>query len=123
MFLQIKDIKHIEQGFCSDVWVMPQGWDLGGPGVPRGSIKFEHGHVAYQIDEKDERNRIQVKIITLGQTGDLGMRSKFQLQSQFQRFLYQTLCVFSQIKDIKRIEGIFILSPGSCPRVGLGGAW
>ena len=28
----------------------------------------------------------------------------FQLQSQFQRFLYQTLCVFSQIKDIKHIK-------------------
>ena len=26
---------------------------------------------------------------------------KFQLQSQFQRFLNQTLCVFSQMKDIK----------------------
>ena len=29
---------------------------------------------------------------------------KFQLQNQFQRFLYQTLCIFSQIKDIKHIE-------------------
>ena len=27
---------------------------------------------------------------------------KFQLQSQFQRFLNQTLCVFSHMKDIKR---------------------
>ena len=32
---------------------------------------------------------------------------KFQLQSQFQRFLYQTLCVFSQIKDMKQIEQNF----------------
>ena len=32
---------------------------------------------------------------------------KFQLQSQFQRILYQTLCVFSQIKDIKHIERDF----------------
>ena len=29
---------------------------------------------------------------------------KFQLQSQFQRFLNQTLCVFSQMKDIKHIR-------------------
>ena len=28
----------------------------------------------------------------------------FQLQSQFQRFLYQTLCVFSQMKDTKHIR-------------------
>ena len=39
-----------------------------------------------------------------------------QLQSQFQRFLYQTLCVFSQMKDTKHVRRIFILSPGSCPR-------
>ena len=38
-----------------------------------------------------------------------GQRSnmKFQLQSQFQRFLYQSLCVFSQIIDIKHIEQNF----------------
>ena len=29
---------------------------------------------------------------------------KFRLPSQFQRFLYQTLCVFSQIKERKHIE-------------------
>ena len=32
---------------------------------------------------------------------------KLQFQSQFQRFLYQTLCVFSQIKDIKHIKQDF----------------
>ena len=32
---------------------------------------------------------------------------KFQLESQFQRFLYQTLCVLSQIKDIKHIKRDF----------------
>ena len=39
MFLQIhvRYIKHIEQDFCSNAWVMPQGWDLGVPGMPRGS--------------------------------------------------------------------------------------
>ena len=41
---------------------------------------------------------------------------KLQLQSQFQIFLNQTLCVFSQMKDIKHIRGIFIPSPGSGPR-------
>ena len=44
----------------------------------------------------------------------------FQLQSQFQRFLFQTLCVFSQMKIQILSDGIFILSPGSCPR---GGTW
>ena len=32
---------------------------------------------------------------------------KFQLQSQFQRFLNQTLCVYSQMKDIKQIRRDF----------------
>ena len=32
---------------------------------------------------------------------------KCQSQSQFQRFLSQTLCVFSQLKDIKHIRGDF----------------
>ena len=34
---------------------------------------------------------------------------KFQLQSQFQRFLNQTLCVFSQMKDMKHIRWDFHL--------------
>ena len=42
---------------------------------------------------------------------------KFQLQSQFQRFLYQTLCVFSQMKDTKHIRRDFhsvswVMPPG-----------
>ena len=45
---------------------------------------------------------------------------KFQLQSQFQRFLNQALCVFSQMKDIRHIRQIFIWPPGSCAR---GGTW
>ena len=46
---------------------------------------------------------------------------KSQSQSQFQRFLNQTLCVFSQMKDITHIRQIFIRSPGSCPRGGTRG--
>ena len=37
--------------FYSVAWVMPQGWDFGALGVPRGSIFFfKHGQVAYHID-------------------------------------------------------------------------
>ena len=35
---------------------------------------------------------------------------KFQLQSQFQRFFNQTLCVFSHMKDIKHIRRDFHLA-------------
>ena len=56
---------------------MPQGWDFGGTGVPRGSIFFfKHGHLVYQINRDDEQNRMQVKFSSKGQTGDLGVRSK-----------------------------------------------
>ena len=35
-----------------------------------------HGHVVYQINRDDEQNRMQVKFLSKGQTGDLGVRSK-----------------------------------------------
>ena len=50
---QMKDTKHIRRYFHSVPRVMPQGWDFGALGVPRGSKKnffFKHGHVEYQID-------------------------------------------------------------------------
>ena len=77
---------------------MPQGWDLGALGCPGGQKKFfKHGHVAYQIDGDDEQNRMQATFSSMGQTDDLGARSKGQisLTCQFQRFLYQTLYVCS----------------------------
>ena len=70
-------------------------WGTGGAEVV--IFFFKHGHVAYQIDGDDEQNRMQVTFSSYGQTGDLGARSKGQisLTCQFQRFLYQTLCVCS----------------------------
>ena len=59
----MKDTKHIRRDFKSVAWVMPQGSDLGAPGVPRGSKNFffKHGHMAYQMDRDDEQNKMQVK--------------------------------------------------------------
>ena len=60
----MKDTKHIRRDFHTVAWLMPQGWDFGGLGVPRGLKNyffFKHGHVAYQIDEDEEQNRMQVK--------------------------------------------------------------
>ena len=48
---------------------------------------------------------------------------KSELQSQFQRFYNQTLCIFSQIKIYNISDRIFIRPPGSCPGVGLGVPW
>ena len=52
---------------------------------------------------------------------------KFQLQSQFQRFFNQTLCVFSHMEDIKHIRRDFqlvawVMPQGSDLRV-LWGVW
>ena len=60
----MKNTKHIRQDFHSVALVMPQGWDFGALGVPRWSkihFFFKDGHVAYQIDEDDEQNIMQVK--------------------------------------------------------------
>ena len=35
--------------------------------------------MAYQINGDDEQNRMQAKFLSLGQTGDLGVRSKGQI--------------------------------------------
>ena len=96
---------------------------LWGAGVPRGSKKnFKHGHMAYQINGDDEQTRMQVKFSSLGQTGDLGVRSKGQILINFKDF-YTKLCLCSHKCKIQHIsDRIFILSPGSCPRGGLWGA-
>ena len=79
MFSQTKDTKHIRRDFHPVAWVMPQGWDFGALGCPGRPKKIKHGHVAHQIDVDDEQKRMQVKFISFGQTGDLGMRSKGQI--------------------------------------------
>ena len=56
---------------------MPQGWDFGALGAPRGPKKIlQTWSGVYQIDGDDEQNRMQVKFSSKGQTGDLGVRSK-----------------------------------------------
>ena len=73
--------------------------------------------VIRQIKGLDERNIIhvhfypRVKLVTLGR-GQWSYFIKIQLQSQFQRFLYQTLCAFSQMKIQNISNKIFIPLPG-----------
>ena len=92
----MKDTKHFRRDFYSVTLVMPQGRDFGALGCT-GVRFFKHGHVAYQINGDEEKNIIKVTFSFYGQTGDLWARSKGQisLTCQFQRFLYQTLCVCS----------------------------
>ena len=56
--------------------------------------------MAYIIDGDDEQNRIQVKILPYGQSGDLGVRSKGQISLNFgyhvnSKDFYTKLCVCS----------------------------
>ena len=66
VFSQLKDTKHIRRDFYSVAWVMPQGWDFGALGVPRGPniFFFKHGHIAYQIDGDDEQNKMQATFLS-----------------------------------------------------------
>ena len=49
-------------------------------------------------------------------------KGQISLTCQFQRFLYQTLCVFSQIKDRKHIEQNFHSVAKVMPRDGTAGS-
>ena len=62
-----------------------------------------------------------VKKILAPPPGALGRGQKVKyhlilITIQFQRYLFKTLCVFSQMKDTKHIRRVFFMSPGSCPR-------
>ena len=96
---------------------------LWGAGCPGGQklFYFKHGHVAYQIDRDVKQNRMQVKFSFYCQTGDLGVRSKGQISLNFDyqvnsKFLFQTVCVFLQIKDRKHIEQNFHPVAGLMPQ-------
>ena len=51
----------------------------GAGGARRVNFFFKHCLVAYQIDGDDAQNRMQVKFLSYGQTGDLEVRSKGQI--------------------------------------------
>ena len=103
-------------------------WGTGGAQVVKKNSNMVMWHI--KLTRMTSRTECKlnfhprVKLVTLG----CGQRSniiKFRLPCQFQRFLYQTLCVFSvfsQIKDRNILNRIFILLPGSCPGVRLVGA-
>ena len=114
MFSQMKDTKHIRWDFHSVAWVMAHGSDFGGLGCLGGqNIFFQTWScgIANQRGWRAEQNAS--KIFILGSNwwpwGEVKWSNiiKFQLPCQFQRFLYQTLCVFSQMKDTKHIRWDF----------------
>ena len=81
--LRLCSHKRMIQNISDGVFILlpgscPRGGTLGCWGCPGGQkfYFFKHGHVAYQIDENDKQNTMQVKFSSYGQTGDLGVRSR-----------------------------------------------
>ena len=111
VFSQMKDIKHIRRDFHSVAWVMPQGSDLGYRGGLSGPKNFfsKFNQIWCVSNLHQWHMQRHNFLVTLGPWGGAKRSNiiKSQSQSQFQRFLNQTLCVFSQLKDIKHIRRDF----------------
>ena len=92
---------------------MPQGWDLGVPWGLSGQKnfwgKFNQIWCMSNLHQWHMQRHNFLDSHPLGPSGGTKRSNiiKSQLQSQFQRFLSQTLCVFSQLKDIKHIRWDF----------------
>ena len=104
VFSQMKDIKHIRRDFHLAAWVMPQGWDLG---VPWGGFvvknfffpKFNQIWCVSYLHEWHMQRHHFWGPCPLGPWGGAKRSNiiKSELQSQFQRFLNQSLCIFSHM--------------------------
>ena len=123
VYSQMKDTKHIRRDFYSAALVMPKGWDLGWLGAkikfcpavcPLCYLLLNHWTkfnqircVSYSYKWGMQRQFFLPRPV--GPWGEVKISNiiLFQLQSQFQRFLYQTLCVYSQMKDTKHIRWDF----------------
>ena len=109
----MKDRKHIRRDFHSVALVIPQGSDLGVPWGVEWSIfflpKFNQIWCVSNLHQWHMQRHNFLDPHPLGPSGGAKRSNiiKSQSQSQFQRFLSQTLCVCSQLKDIKHIRGDF----------------
>ena len=59
--VQMKDTKNIRQNFHSVILVMPQGWDFGALGVPRGVNNFFLNMVMWHIKLTGMTSRTKCK--------------------------------------------------------------
>ena len=83
---QMKDTKHIRGDFHSVAWVMPQGFDFGVLGVPRGSKKIKNAK-----HNASKNVHPKVKLTTLGR-GQISLN--FGYHVKFLDF-YTKFCVGS----------------------------
>ena len=124
VFSQIRDIKHSREDFHAVVPRCGGIWGYWGWGWLKNLFFPKFNQIWYVSYMNGACNSTFFRPSPLGR-GQKVKNTKciinFQLQSQFQRFLNQTLCVLSEIKYIKHIKSNFIQLPGSsCPWDGLG---
>ena len=110
----MKDIKHIRQDFHQVAWVTPQRSDFGVLwGVEWSQnfffLKFKEIWCVSYLHQWHMQQHNFFGPHPLGPWGGAKRSNiiKSQSQSQFPRFLTQTLCVFSQMNDIKHIRRDF----------------
>ena len=108
----MKDIKHIKRDLHSVALVMPQGSDLGVPwGLSGRNFFFEiqPDLVCELLTSTAHATAQFFGPHPLGPWGGAKRSNiiKSQSQSQFPRFVNQTLCVFSQMQDVKHIRRDF----------------
>ena len=121
----MKDTKQIRRDFHSVAWVIPQGWHFVAPGVPRWSTKYFQTWscgLSNRWGWRAEQDASKIFILWSNWwpwdkvKGQISLNYGYHVN--FKDF-YTKLCVWSHKWKIQNIwDGIFVLSPGSCPRGG-----
>ena len=126
----MKEIKHFRRDFHLAAWVMPQGWDLGVPwGVGKVKKKFfPKFNQIWCVSSLHNWHMHRCHFLGPRPLGPWGgaKRSnviKSEFQSQFQRFLNQILCIFSQMKYITYLMGFSFGRLGHAQGWDLGVLW
>ena len=119
----MKNIKHSRRDFHSVAWVMPQGSDLGIPWGVEWSKKifFQQFNQIWcsnlhQWHMQWHNFFLSPPPWTLGRGQKVKYHKNLNHKVNFKDFLNQTLCVFSQLKDIKHIRRDFHLVPWVMPK-------
>ena len=124
----MNDIKHIGRDFHSTAWVMPEGWDFGVVwGLGGQHFFFLKFNKSWYVSYLHEWHMQQHNFLGSPAPWGLWKESKVKyhyisITKSIQFFLNQTLCVFSQMKDIEHIRRDFHWAPWVMPKgLGLGG--
>ena len=123
----MKDTKHIRRDFHSVPWVMPQGWDFGALGVPRGSKKNFFQTWSCGISNRQgwraEQNASNIFILGSNWWPCGKVKRSNIINMSISKIFIPNFCVFSQIKDRKHIEQNFHSVAKVMPRGGTAGCF